>query len=263
MFDRYTRSATRALFFARSEVQRLGGRVIEPEHLVLGVLEGSPHAIVRFARAAGAGYFTLRTRLADAVRAPEDVAASGEIPFSPATIRVIERTPIEADDLGNRWIRPEHLVIAVMVETDAAATRALRDAGVEPDAIRDYLRGRPEDIEDRAGACSVPPSVIRQWKGLIKPGLAEEYIRHLHEETLPSLRAIPGFVYATILRREVEDGTEFQVQTFWRSFDAIKAFAGDDITVAVVPPAAQELMVRYDDHVVHYQAVQSATSDHR
>ena len=255
MFDRYTQSALRALFFARSEVQRLGGCVIEPEHLVLGVLDGSPHAIVRFARAAGAEYFRLRTRLADAVLAPEDVAASVEIPFSPATIRVIERTLIEADDLGNSWIRPEHMVIAVMVETDAEATRALIEAGVEPDAVRAYLRGRPENVEDQPGASGVPPSVIRQWKGLVKPGLAEKYIRHLHEETLPSLRAIPGFVYANILRREVPDGTEFEVVTAWRSLDAIKAFAGEDITIAVVPPAAQKLMVRYDDRAVHYDVV--------
>ncbi len=46
------------------------------------------------------------------------------------------------------------------------------------------------------------------------------------------------------------------VTTMWRSLDAIKAFAGDDITTAVVPPAAQALMVRYDDRAVHYEIVQ-------
>ena len=98
--------------------------------------------------------------------------------------------------------------------------------------------------------------VIRQWKGVVKPGLADEYVRHLREETLPSLRRIDGFVHADILRRDVEDGTEFQVATIWRSFDAIKAFAGDDISLAVVPPAAQKLMVRYDDRAAHYELVE-------
>ncbi len=37
--------------------------------------------------------------------------------------------------------------------------------------------------------------------------------------------------------------------------DAIEAFAGQDITKAVVPPAAQALMVRYDDRAVHYEMV--------
>ena len=59
----------------------------------------------------------------------------------------------------------------------------------------------------------------------------------------------------TIARREVEDGTEFQVVTLWRSLEDIKTFAGDDVTRAVVPPAAQALMVRCDDRAVHYEIV--------
>ena len=89
----------------------------------------------------------------------------------------------------------------------------------------------------------------------MKPGRADEYVRHLRQETLPALTRLEGFVTATLMRREVGNGTEFQVCTIWRSLDAIKAFAGDDITTAVVPPAAQALMVRYDDRAVHYDIV--------
>ena len=89
----------------------------------------------------------------------------------------------------------------------------------------------------------------------MKPGLASAYIAHLQRETFRSLRGTPGFVYATIMHRDVEDGTEFLVTTYWRSLDAIKAFAGDDVTRAVVPPAAQSMMVRYDDRAVHYEIV--------
>jgi heme-degrading monooxygenase HmoA len=97
--------------------------------------------------------------------------------------------------------------------------------------------------------------VLRQWRGVVKPGRADEYIRHLRSETLPALSRLAGFVDATILRREVEDGTEFQVTTVWRSVEDIKAFAGDDVTQAVVPPAAQAMMVRYDDRAAHYEIV--------
>ena len=122
--------------------------------------------------------------------------------------------------------------------------------------MRDYLRDMPEDVHDRPGDFAHPPSlVVRQWKGIVKRGLAQEYIRHLREETFPSLRRLSGFVDATILRREVDEGTEFQITTLWHSLDAIKAFAGDDVSVAVVPPAAQALMVRYDARAVHYEFV--------
>ena len=253
MFERYSDSARRSLFFSRYAVTQLGGITIEPEHIVLGVLQAKPQAILSFVRGAEA-VEALRERLHAASTVPEKVATTAEVPFSADTKAALEQTPIEADSLKNRWILPEHLILCVMVKTDGAATRALREAGVDPHAIRDSLRDRPLDAADAPGAHS-PPTVARQWKGVVKPGLADAYITHLQSETFPQLRGIPGFVYATTLRRDVEGGTEFQVTTYWHSLDAIKAFAGDDLTRAVVPPAARALMIRYDDRAIHYEIV--------
>jgi heme-degrading monooxygenase HmoA len=99
-------------------------------------------------------------------------------------------------------------------------------------------------------------AVVRQWKGVVTPGKAGEYVFHLRTHTLPALAKIEGFVTYSVMRRDVEDGVEFQVLTIWRSLDAIRPFAGEDVTRAVVPPAAQALMVRYDDRAVHYDIVQ-------
>jgi heme-degrading monooxygenase HmoA len=98
--------------------------------------------------------------------------------------------------------------------------------------------------------------ISRHWKGTVKRGCADAYIAHLERETFPSLRRLPGFVEASILRRETEEGTEFQIVTVWQSFDAIQAFAGPDLTAAVVPDAAQRLMATYDRFVVHYEIVE-------
>jgi heme-degrading monooxygenase HmoA len=95
--------------------------------------------------------------------------------------------------------------------------------------------------------------ISRHWKGITKPGLADRYIAHLERDTLPMLRVLPGFRRASILRREVAAGTEFQIVTEWQSLEAIKAFAGAHPEVAVVPPAARELMVAFDRVAVHYE----------
>jgi heme-degrading monooxygenase HmoA len=255
MFERYTESARRTLFFARYEVAQSGGLTIEPEHLILGILRDSPQTILRFA-APG----TTADAIREALRLPsgrEKVSTSVEIPFSADTRDALARTPIEADDLKNYWIRPEHILLGVMVKTSGAAARALHDAGVGLEAIRDYLSRTPEDAADRPddAAFTLEGLIARQWKGVAKPGQADAYIEHLERETLPALTRLAGFVHAAILRREVEDGTEFQVQTIWRSLDAIKAFAGDDVEAAVVPPAAQALLTRYDRRVFHYEFV--------
>ncbi|HEX7125950.1 MAG TPA: antibiotic biosynthesis monooxygenase [Thermodesulfobacteriota bacterium] len=95
--------------------------------------------------------------------------------------------------------------------------------------------------------------ISRHWKGIAKPGQAEAYVHHLESDTFPKLSAIPGFVRASILRRDVAAGTEFQVVTLWESLDAIRAFAGERPEVAVVPPTVQAMMVSYDAHVEHYE----------
>src|SRR5258706_5957164 len=74
--------------------------------------------------------------------------------------------------------------------------------------------------------------ISRHWKGTTKPGLAESYLEHLRAEVFPKLRAIPGFVSAQVLRRDVSQLTEVQVVTPWESLAAIRAFAGEDLETA-------------------------------
>ena len=95
--------------------------------------------------------------------------------------------------------------------------------------------------------------VSRQWHGTAKPGRASDYIHHLETETFRGLAAIPGFIRASILKRETGESTEFQIVTEWESIDAIHAFAGADIGVAVVPEAARALLSSFDEYVVHYE----------
>jgi len=57
--------------------------------------------------------------------------------------------------------------------------------------------------------------ISRHWKGVVKPGRPEAYVQHLKADTIPRLAALPGFVRASILGREIEAGTEFQIVTVW------------------------------------------------
>ena len=97
--------------------------------------------------------------------------------------------------------------------------------------------------------------ICRIWRGLTRSDDAERYVEHLHRSTLPQLRELPGFVDASILRRDVTRGTEFVVVTRWSSLKAIEQFAGADYTVAVVPPEVQRLMIDYDHAVRHYDVL--------
>ena len=99
-------------------------------------------------------------------------------------------------------------------------------------------------------------AISRHWKGIAKPEEADNYIHHLRNDTFPKLARIEGFIKAFILRRPLDQGTEFLIVTTWRSLEAIRKFAGESIDTAVVPLSVQAMMVEYDKDVSHYEIVE-------
>ncbi|HKE41093.1 MAG TPA: antibiotic biosynthesis monooxygenase [Casimicrobiaceae bacterium] len=95
--------------------------------------------------------------------------------------------------------------------------------------------------------------ISRHWRGIAKREDADSYVAHLKSDTFPKLASLAGFVRASILRREVANGTEFQVVTVWDSLQAIRAFSGADVESAVVAPVAQAMMVEFDRRAAHYE----------
>ena len=94
--------------------------------------------------------------------------------------------------------------------------------------------------------------IVRVWRGQTTPKNADAYLRHVTDKVLPSLLGIGGYLGARVLRREVAEGMEFLVLTQWDSWDAIRAFAGEDPDVAVIEPAAKAVLAEFDSFVRHF-----------
>jgi heme-degrading monooxygenase HmoA len=102
--------------------------------------------------------------------------------------------------------------------------------------------------------------IARSWTGhCADAGAAERYARHLAAEVFPGLEAIDGNRGALLLRREMEQGVEVLVVTFWSSLDAVDEFAGPDRGRAVVEPAARAVLDAYDDEVQHFDVAIDTT----
>lgn len=95
--------------------------------------------------------------------------------------------------------------------------------------------------------------ISRHWTGVARRDAADRYVAHLENDTFPRLASLPGFVRATILRREVDAGTEFRIVSVWDSEQSIRAFAGADVEAAVVPDAVRAMMIDYDRRAIHYE----------
>jgi hypothetical protein len=113
-------------------------------------------------------------------------------------------------------------------------------------------------VSSNAGAAyalrrTEPSMITRMWRGWTRLEHADAYQRFLLENLFPSMRTIPGFVGADVLRRP--DGTEaaFVTLTRFESLGDVSAFAGKDYEVPVLAPEALELLSRYDARALHFE----------
>jgi heme-degrading monooxygenase HmoA len=95
--------------------------------------------------------------------------------------------------------------------------------------------------------------ITRFWRGWTSQENASAYETLLRTTVLPGIHRIAGYRGAWLLRRDVPEGVEFVTLTLWETLDAVRSFAGDDPELAVVPPAARQLLARFDERSVHYE----------
>lgn len=99
--------------------------------------------------------------------------------------------------------------------------------------------------------------IVRLWRGRVRPDQLGAYRSHLTGTVWPVLRGLDGFVTGRLCERQVGELIECLVMTEWTSWSAIRVFAGDDPSRAVIEPAAQQLLAEYDDHVEHFEQLDS------
>jgi heme-degrading monooxygenase HmoA len=93
--------------------------------------------------------------------------------------------------------------------------------------------------------------ILRTWSARATKSGAEAYSSYFQKTLLPQLRELDGFSGAFLLARDDDELVELTAHTLWDSLESIRAFAGDDITTAVVEPEALAVLEHSDPTVVH------------
>ena len=99
--------------------------------------------------------------------------------------------------------------------------------------------------------------ISRLWHGWTTRKNADAYEKLLRNEVLPGIHRVRGFKGAHLLRRDVQNDVQNEVEfvtiTLFDSLEALREFAGEDYEVAVVPPPARKLLSRFDARSAHYE----------
>ena len=95
--------------------------------------------------------------------------------------------------------------------------------------------------------------IARVWKGAVRRRDADAYARYMQDTGVAGYARTPGNRGVWMLRRDVDDRTEFVMFTLWDSLEAVKAFAGDDPETAVFYPEDERFLVERELVATHYE----------
>lgn len=114
--------------------------------------------------------------------------------------------------------------------------------------------GNEHPVTFEASASSAPAAgtTLRRWSAHTTEALLTKYLNHFSKNVLPELRRVEGYLGATLSIRHAGDEVEILVESFWRSLDSVRNFAGPDLEAAVVAPEAAALLTDFDRRVRHY-----------
>jgi ATP-dependent Clp protease ATP-binding subunit ClpC len=185
MFEKFTEGAIKVIMLSQEEARRMGHNFVGTEQLLLGVI-GQRHGIG--ARALK----KLKVTLKKARKEIELYIGRGtgfvasEIPFTPRAKRVLEMAVHEGKDLGQNFVGTEHILLALIAESDGVAMRTLDKLNVDIHKLRNLILTYIEETQEeilRPLTQAEKFLLEREKKGSPTPTL-DEYAENVTKEAI-------------------------------------------------------------------------------
>jgi ATP-dependent Clp protease ATP-binding subunit ClpC len=185
MFEKFTEGAIKVIMLSQEEARRMGHNFVGTEQLLLGVI-GQRHGIG--ARALK----KLKVTLKKARKEIELYIGRGtgfvasEIPFTPRAKRVLEMAVHEGKDLGQNFVGTEHILLALIAESDCVAMRTLDKLNVDIQKLRNLILTYIEETQEeilRPLTQAEKFLLEREKKGSPTPTL-DEYAENVTKEAI-------------------------------------------------------------------------------
>ena len=146
-FNGFTEKANKALNLAIESAENLGHTYVGSEHILLGLLkEGTGVAFVVLNDLG-----VLENEVLEILKSEIGVGTKSSISpedFTPRTKRILQMAVMQAASLGHNYVGTEHLLIALINETDSYAVRFLMELGIDVRNIYEKITDNVSDCDD-------------------------------------------------------------------------------------------------------------------
>ena len=168
MFDRLTEKAKEALNYAAEAALEMGQNYVGTEHLLVGLIREKDGVAGKILEANNITDEQVIEKIDALIGTGEPI--SGINPeATPRTKRVIENSYREARSMGHNYVGTEHLLIAILRESESIGVKILLELGVSPQKLYNEIlsllsdggadgeeAGRPSGSGKKAGKSNTP-----------------------------------------------------------------------------------------------------------
>jgi ketosteroid isomerase-like protein len=181
MFERYTETARRVIFFARYEASQYGSSSINSEHILLGLLREDRALMHRLVSPIGleAG---IRIEVERLAKPGERIALSVELPLSADSKKILNIAGEEADRLGHKHIGTEHVLLGILRLPDSLAAKLLIARGAKANFIREQIATSPASLVASTRPAAGALTTLDEFLGLLRAGNSKQVAGSFHDK---------------------------------------------------------------------------------
>ncbi len=139
MFEKFSDSARRVLFYARYEASQTGSPHIGTEHLLLGLLKETEDVVREIFARSKVSIPELQAEVEAQLQRTDRVSTSDEIPLHESCKKALHFALDEAKKLLHGHVGAEHLLLGLLRHKDSTAGAVLHEHGMQLYEVREHV----------------------------------------------------------------------------------------------------------------------------
>ncbi len=146
MKENFSKRVQNIMKFSREEAIRLGHSYVGSEHLLLGLFREETCNSIRLLESFGCEIAEIRTRIVEMIKSSGGTMTLGHIPLTRRAERILRNAYAEAVGLGAAMASDEHLLLAMLKESEGIAFEVLADNNVDYNTVlKSVKEGKASD----------------------------------------------------------------------------------------------------------------------
>ena len=138
MFEKFTERAQKVVMYAQEEAIELRHGYIGTEHILLGILEENGLS-KNLLNKKNVTLEIVKELILQYEGQGDFGVTQNQIPLTPRTKRILDLSLVEARNLNQNYVTPEHILLAITRESDGVAYTILTNIGVNMETLRQEI----------------------------------------------------------------------------------------------------------------------------